>query len=281
MKVILNRDIRKLGKVGDVVTIKDGYGRNFLLPKKYVSVATKANIAKLQEKIEELKVKNDNLLKQAEKVANILDTSIYNVARQASDDDIIYGSVRTKDIYNFICSLLQQNGVDFQLDIGGIIVSTPIKTLGQYIVPIEIFSDIVSNIRVNVCRTSADSEQNIDAFDKKREKALMSEKDAKTKEKNAEKILSEQMNNAGKNEDGAKKTANEPKAEKLADSNNAVDDEKNNDENNAPASSNKDKKTKAKNSKTDTKEEKNSSMAKKANKPKTNTKTKKDKNKKR
>ena len=278
MKVILNRDIRKLGKVGDVVTIKDGYGRNFLLPKKYVSVATKANIAKLQEKIEELKVKNDNLLKQAEKVANILDTSIYNVARQASDDDIIYGSVRTKDIYNFICSLLQQNGVDFQLDIGGIIVSTPIKTLGQYIVPIEIFSDIVSNIRVNVCRTSADSEQNIDAFDKKREKALMSEKDAKTKEKNAEKILSEQMNNAGKNEDGAKKTANEPKAEKLADSNNAVDDEKNNDENNAPSSSNENKKTKAKNSKTDTKEEKNSSTVKKVSKPKTGTKTKKDEN---
>ena len=241
-------------------------------------IATKANIAKLQEKIEELKVKNDNLLKQAEKVANILDTSIYNVARQASDDDIIYGSVRTKDIYNFICSLLQQNGVDFQLDIGGIIVSTPIKTLGQYIVPIEIFSDIVSNIRVNVCRTSADFEQNIDAFDKKREKALMSEKDAKTKEKNAEKILSEQMNNAGKNEDGAKKTANEPKAEKLADSNNAVDDEKNNDENNAPASSNKDKKTKAKNSKTDTEEEKNSSTVKKVSKPKTGTKTKKDEN---
>ena len=279
MKVILNRDIRKLGKVGDVVTIKDGYGRNFLLPKKYVSVATKANIAKLQDKIEELKVKNDNLLKQAEKVANIINTSIYNVARQASDDDIIYGSVRTKDIYNFICSLLQQNGVDFQLDIGGIIVSNPIKTLGQYIVPIEIFSDIVANIRVNVCRTSADFEQNIDAFDKKREKALMSEKDAKTKEKNAEKILSEQMNgNAGKNEDGVEKTDDEPKAEKLADSNNTVDDEKNNDENNAPSSSNENKKTKAKNSKTDTKEEKNSSTVKKVSKPKIGTKTKKDEN---
>ena len=279
MKVILNRDIRKLGKVGDVVTVKDGYGRNFLLPKKYVSVATKANIAKLQEKIEELKVKNDSLLKQAEKVADILSANIYNVARQASDDDIIYGSVRTKDIYNFICSLLQQNGVDFQLDIGGIIVSTPIKTLGQYIVPIEIFSDIVSNIRVNVCRTSADFEQNIDAFDKKREKALMAEKDAKTKEKNAEKILSEQMNsNADKDENNAKKTDNEPKAEKASNTNDTVDDEKNNDENNTPASSNKDKKTKAKNSKTDTKEEKNSSMAKKANKPKTNTKTKKDEN---
>lgn len=278
MKVILNRDIRKLGKVGDVVTVKDGYGRNFLLPKKYVSVATKANIAKLQEKIEELKVKNDSLLKQAEKVADILSANIYNVARQASDDDIIYGSVRTKDIYNFICSLLQQNGVDFQLDIGGIIVSTPIKTLGQYIVPIEIFSDIVANIRVNVCRTSADFEQNIDAFDKKREKALMSEKDAKTKEKNAEKILSEQVNGADKNEKSAEKTDGEVKAEKIANSNNAVDDEKNNDENNAPASSHKDKKIKAKNSKTDTEEEKNSSTNKKVSKQKTGTKTKKDEN---
>ena len=278
MKVILNRDIRKLGKVGDVVTVKDGYGRNFLLPKKYVSVATKANIAKLQEKIEELKVKNDSLLKQAEKVADILSANIYNVARQASDDDIIYGSVRTKDIYNFICSLLQQNGVDFQLDIGGIIVSTPIKTLGQYIVPVEIFSDIVSNIRVNVCRTSAGFEQNIEAFDKKREKALMSEKDAKTKEKNAEKILSEQMNNVGKNEKSAEKTDGEVKAEKASDTNDTVDDKKNDDENNAPASSNKDKKTKAKNSKTDTEEEKNSSTVKKASKQKTGTKTKKDEN---
>ena len=277
MKVILNRDIRKLGKVGDVVTIKDGYGRNFLLPKKYVSVATKANIAKLQEKIEELKIKNSNLLKQAEKVADILNTSIYNVARQASDDDIIYGSVRTKDIYNFICSLLQQNSVDFQLDIGGIIVSNPIKTLGQYIVPVEIFSDIVANIRVNVCRTSADFEQNIDAFDKKREKALMSEKDAKTKEKNAEKILSEQVNGADKNEKSAEKTDGEVKAEKASNTNDTVDNKKNDVENNT-TSSNENKKAKTKNVKSNAEEDKDGSTNKKVSKQKTGTKTKKDEN---
>ena len=140
MKIVLNRDIKNLGKVGEVVTVKNGYGRNFLLPRKYAVAATKTNIAKLQERLDELNKKNSEFIKQAEVIVKILDSSVYNVARQASDDDTIYGSIRSKDIYNFICELLKKNGISFSLDIGGIKIVEPIKTLGQYIIPVEILA---------------------------------------------------------------------------------------------------------------------------------------------
>ena len=103
MKILLNRDVKNLGKVGDVVSVKNGYGRNFLIPRGYAIVATKVNIAKLQDRLEELKKQNEVLIKNAKTVAEILEKEIFNVVRQAADDDTIYGSVRTRDVYNFIC----------------------------------------------------------------------------------------------------------------------------------------------------------------------------------
>ena len=172
MKVLLNRDIKNLGKVGELVVVKDGYGRNFLLPKKYAIVATKANIAKSQEKIEELKQINQQMIEKAKKIVDLLDNTIYNVTRQASDDDTMYGSVRTKDIFNFINNLIKKNNIDFDLEISGIKITEPIKSLGKYVVYVEIFGDISTNLRVNVCRTSVDFEEDIATFDKKREKNL-------------------------------------------------------------------------------------------------------------
>lgn len=67
MKIVLSRDINGLGKVGEMVVVKDGYGRNFLLPKGYAIVANKANVAKLQVKLEEMKAKNNQMLEVAKK----------------------------------------------------------------------------------------------------------------------------------------------------------------------------------------------------------------------
>ena len=65
MKILLNRDVKNLGKVGDVVSVKNGYGRNFLIPRGYAIVATKVNIAKLQDRLEEKKKQNEVLIKNA------------------------------------------------------------------------------------------------------------------------------------------------------------------------------------------------------------------------
>ena len=197
MKIILSRDIRSLGKVGDVVDVKNGYGRNFLLPKKYAVVASKKNIQELQEKLNELKAKNDKLLETAKQVAELLNKSIFNTVRQASDDDTIYGSLRVKDVYNFITEELNKSKINFQMDIGGIKIGEPIKMLGRYSVMVEIFSDVVCKLRINVCRTAADFESDVSVFDKNKEKSLIIEKasnEKKSKEANGEKP-SESTNN--------------------------------------------------------------------------------------
>ena len=186
MKVLLNRDIKNLGKVGEVVVVKDGYGRNFLLSKGYAKVATKANIMELEKKIEELKKNNDALSATAKKVADLLDKEVFNTVRQAADDDTIYGSIRTKDIYNYICELLKKNSINFTFDIGGIKIKDSIKSLGQYIIGVELFGNVETNLRLNVCRAMADFESDPVAFDKKMEKALQVEKDNKTDNTKAE-----------------------------------------------------------------------------------------------
>ncbi len=217
MKIILSRDIRGLGKVGDVVDVKNGYGRNFLLPKKYAVVASKKNMQELQEKLNELKAKNDKLFETAKQVAELLNKSIFNTVRQASDDDTIYGSVRVKDVYNFIIEELSKSKVNFQIDIGGIKIGEPIKTLGRYSVIVEVFSDVVCKLRINVCRTTADFESDVSTFDKNKDKSLVIKKannEKKSKETNGEKP-SEPMNNDVKAEvvENGKKT--EVKADKV------------------------------------------------------------------
>ena len=179
MKIVLNRDINGLGKVGEIVVVKDGYGRNFLLPKGYAIVATKANIAKLNVKLEEMKVKNRQMSELAIKAKDVIENSVLNMVRQAADDDTIYGSVRNRDIYILMLELLKKNNIDFICDLGSIKIETPIKALGKYIVVIELFGNVIANARVNVCRAMADFESDITIFDKKREQALLKDKDVK------------------------------------------------------------------------------------------------------
>ena len=102
MKIVLNRDVKNLGKVGDVCEVANGYGRNFLLPKGYAIVASKQNIEKLNKKIEELKAKNAKLEEDATKVVALLEKEVFNVVRQAADDDTIYGSIKNRDVYKMI-----------------------------------------------------------------------------------------------------------------------------------------------------------------------------------
>ena len=166
MKIVLKRDIKNLGKVGDVCDVAGGYGRNFLLPKGYAVVANKANLQKLQEKLKNLQKENETMTEKAKEVANLLGNEVFNLVRQASDDDIIFGSVRTKDIYALINSFLSQNGKTFSFDIGGIEIQ-PIKTLGKYLIPVYLFGDVNVNLRINICRIASDFENDIVSFDKK------------------------------------------------------------------------------------------------------------------
>ena len=183
MKIILNRDLKNVGKVGEVCNVSNGYVRNFLLPKGYAVVATKANIAQIESKLAELKEKNAQAEKDASVVAELLNKEVFNTVRQAADDNTIYGSIRTKDVYNLIKACLSAINSSFDFDIGGINIATPIKALGQYVIPVCLFGDVVASVRLNVCRNQSDFESDTAAFDKKMQQAL-----AVAEKKNAEKV---------------------------------------------------------------------------------------------
>ena len=179
MKIILNRDIRGLGKAGEICVVRDGYGRNFLLPKGYAIIANKANVAIMEQKLAELKANNEKYTNEAQKVASILENEVFNVVRQASDDDIIYGSVRVKDIYNLVLDFLKNNNVKFDFDTNNITIENPIRSLGKYLISINLFGDVVVKIRLNVCRTSSDFESDPVAFDRKMNESLAKDENNK------------------------------------------------------------------------------------------------------
>ncbi len=178
MKIILNRDVKNLGKVGDVCDVANGYGRNFLLPKGYAVIASKKNVSALQQQIAELQKKNEEVEKQAKAVAEKLNNEVFNIVRQAADDDTIYGSIRTKDIYNLIMCFLQKNNNDFTFDIGGIEMQQ-IKALGKYVIVVYLFGNVCANIRLNVCRIISDFVNDISIFDKAMIEALQKTDDTK------------------------------------------------------------------------------------------------------
>ena len=167
MEVILSRDVKNVGKVGDVCTVKTGYGRNFLIPKGYAIVANKKSVAKLQEQLADLKQRNDELSATATNVASIIENKVFNIVRQASDDRVIYGSVRNRDIRSLICELLHESRISFSIDVGSIKIDSPIKSLGRYLMSIDLFADVSAKIRLNVSRTAVEFDNTIEDFDEK------------------------------------------------------------------------------------------------------------------
>lgn len=191
MKIVLNRDVKNLGKVGDVCEVANGYGRNFLLPKGYAIVASKQNIEKLNKKIEELKASNLKMEDEARKVVALLEKEVFNVVRQAADDDTIYGSIKNRDVYKMIEVFLTNNNIKFVFDLGGIEIKEPIKALGQYKIVVNLFGNVATEIRLNVCRANADFESDIVAFDKKMEQKVSSGSESENKAKGAVAKLNE------------------------------------------------------------------------------------------
>jgi large subunit ribosomal protein L9 len=213
MKIVLKRDIKNLGKVGDICDVASGYGRNFLLQKGYAVIANKANLQKLQEKLKDLQKENETMTEKAKEIAGLLSNEVFNLVRQASDDDIIFGSVRTKDVYALINSFLSKNGKTFSFDIGGIEIQ-PIKTLGKYLIPVCLFGDVNVNLRINICRIASDFESDVVSFDKKFEESMTKVDDTKknsklaSADKKIEKIAAKEQKKQERKNARQSKTAN-------------------------------------------------------------------------
>jgi large subunit ribosomal protein L9 len=147
MQVILLQRVAKLGQMGEVVNVKDGYARNFLLPQGKALRANQANIKSFEAKKAHLEATNLETKKEAEVVAAKLDGQIFVLIRSASDAGALYGSVTARDV----SEVATAGG--FEVNRGQIVLDRPIKELGVHPVTVTLHPEVSSKIKLNVARS--------------------------------------------------------------------------------------------------------------------------------
>jgi len=153
MEVILLERVAKLGQMGEVVRVRDGFARNFLLPKGKALRATKENRTRFESMKTDLEARNLAQKGEAEKVAVKLDGKSFTVLRQAAEGGQLYGSVSARDI----AAILGEAG--FLVDRAQIEMNAPIKSIGMHTVPVALHPDVGSKITVNVARNADEAER--------------------------------------------------------------------------------------------------------------------------
>jgi large subunit ribosomal protein L9 len=151
MQVILLDRIGRLGQMGDVVTVKDGFARNFLLPQGKALRATEANRKQFESQRSQLEARDLERKGEAETVADKLNGKSFIVIRQAGDNGQLYGSVSTRDI----AETVTEGG--FSIERQQVQLDRPIKALGLHEVRISLHGDVVPHILVNVARSAEEA----------------------------------------------------------------------------------------------------------------------------
>jgi large subunit ribosomal protein L9 len=146
MEVILLERVGRLGQMGDVVRVKDGFARNFLLPRGKALRATEENRTRFETMKAELQARSASLKGEASQVATKLDGKSFTVLRQASEAGQLFGSVSPRDLVALISS------AGFSVSRNQIALNTPIKTIGQHKVPLLLHPEVETSINVIVAR---------------------------------------------------------------------------------------------------------------------------------
>ena len=158
MDVILMERVENLGLMGDVVTVKDGYARNYLLPQLKALRATEENREKFEHQRVELEARNIERRGEAESVGDRLDGLYTILIRQSSDTGQLFGSVSARDIANAVTE------AGFNLERKQIFLDRSIKTLGIHPVRVSLHPEIIVSVNVNVARSDLEAEQQEEAF---------------------------------------------------------------------------------------------------------------------
>jgi large subunit ribosomal protein L9 len=148
MQIILQEDIDKLGHRGDIVTVKPGYARNFLLPRKMAVEATSGNMKALERIRKSLAKKTATELEAAQKQAALINGVSLHFTRKTGENDQLFGSVTTGDIADALAAQ------GFKIDKRQIQLKEAIKALGEYPVTVKIFRDVTAEIKVHVEKES-------------------------------------------------------------------------------------------------------------------------------
>ncbi len=146
MKIILKENIEGLGARGDVATVKDGYARNFLLPKGLAMRFTAGVRKVLDQEQRVYEVKQVKVREEAEAVAEKISELELSITKRAGDQEVLYGSVTPTDI----AELLAHNG--FSVDRRKLLLNEPIKRLGDYEIGIRLHQDVVPSLKLHVLR---------------------------------------------------------------------------------------------------------------------------------
>ncbi len=146
MEVILLERVSRLGQMGDVVRVKDGFARNFLLPRGKALRATAENRTRFETMKGDLEARSLTLKTEASQVADKLDGKSFTVLRQASESGQLFGSVSSRDLVTLI------GDAGFRLNRSQIALNAPIKTIGQHKVPISLHPEVESTITIIVAR---------------------------------------------------------------------------------------------------------------------------------
>lgn len=152
MQVILLERVAKLGQMGDVVDVKAGYARNYLLPQKKALTASDANIKDFEAQKAQLEARNLETRAEAEALAERLNGQQFVVIRQASDSGYLYGSVTTRDA----AEAATADG--FSVDRKQVALQAPIKELGLHAVTVKLHPEVDAEIVLNVARSSEEAE---------------------------------------------------------------------------------------------------------------------------
>jgi len=146
MKIILIENIEKLGKIGDIIEVKDGYARNYLFPKALALEATSTNLRIVERKKQKQALKQEKIKQQAQELAKRLTSVSCTIALPAGEDDKLFGAVTAQDIVE----ALEQEGV--AIDKKNIVLKQPIHRLGIYNVEIKLHPEVSQELKVWVIK---------------------------------------------------------------------------------------------------------------------------------
>ena len=145
MQIILLESLNKLGKAGEVVAVKDGYAKNYLIPQNKAIVANKTNLADLKNRISKINSDNDIRIAEAKSIKDNLDGKTYEVQIEANDEGVLYGSINQQQIIQLISN--ETNSVNADS-----IVVPQIKNIGEYSVTIRLYEEISATITLSVIK---------------------------------------------------------------------------------------------------------------------------------
>lgn len=169
MRIILLNRIPKLGRIGDVVSVRDGYARNYLLPRRSALRATAENIAYFEKRREEIEALNLKQHAAAEEIAQALDGKIINSIQNAGESNQLYGSVNAREIAKMLAEL------NISIHHNQVILNTPIKTLGLHPVKLNLHGDVFATILVNAARNEEEAKLQLARAKAKREAQAINE----------------------------------------------------------------------------------------------------------